>query len=283
MNCSTIELTPANSAVGAFVSNISLAEQLSDEVISELLDAHANYGVLFFRDQQLTEEQQISLAEQLGEINVNRFFTRVVGYPKIAEVRKEPDQTFNIGGGWHTDQSSDVRPAMGSILYALELPELGGDPLFASTYASYEAVSDGLKEMLSGLSAVHSSRHVFGAAAARPDDIKGRLGNAEAATQDAVHPVVIEHPRSGRKSLYVNPDFTLHFAGWTAEESAPLLQYLYRHMSRPEFTYRFQWRPGSLAFWDNRATWHYAVNDYHGARRLLHRITLEGEPLRAAG
>jgi taurine dioxygenase len=238
--------------------------------------------VLFFRDQQLTPEQQIALAEQLGEINVNRFFTPVAGHPKIAEVRKEPDQTSNIGGGWHTDHSYDQIPALGSILYARELPQQGGDTLFASTYASYDALSDGLKEMLSGLSAVHSSRHVFGAAADRPDDIKGRLGNAEAATQDAIHPVVIDHPRSGKKSLYVNPGFTLQFAGWTAEESAPLLRYLYQHMSRPEFTYRFQWSPGSLAFWDNRATWHYAVNDYHGAKRLLHRITLEGEPLSEA-
>ncbi len=282
MNYSTISVSPANSAVGAFVSNVELGGKLDDEVVAELLDAHASYGVLFFRDQQLTPDQQIELAEQLGDINVNRFFTAVADHPKIAEVRKEPDQTFNIGGGWHTDHSYDDIPALGSILYALELPEQGGDTLFASTYASYEALSDGLKEMLSGLSAVHSSRHVFGAAAAHRDEVSGRFGNAEAATQDAVHPVVIEHPRSGRKSLYVNPGFTLHFAGWTAEESAPLLQYLYRHMSRPEFTYRFQWAPGSLAFWDNRATWHYAVNDYHGARRLLHRITLEGEPLSAA-
>jgi taurine dioxygenase len=276
---SQIELAPANSAVGAFVDNVSLADDLDDEVVQELLDAHARYGVLFFRDQQLTPDQHIALAERLGDINVNRFFTPVADHPEIAEVRKEPEQTTNIGGGWHTDHSYDQIPALGSILYALELPEQGGDTLFASTYAAYDALSPGLQEMLAGLSAVHSSRHVFGAAAARPDDLNDRLGNVEAATQDAVHPVIITHPRSGRKSLYVNPGFTVRFDGWTAEESAPLLQYLYRHIARPEFTYRFQWAPGSLAFWDNRCTWHYAVNDYQGSRRLLHRITLEGEAL----
>ena len=279
MTYSYLDLSPANAAVGAFVNNLNLSEPLSDLVTAELLRAHADYGVLFFRDQNLSPEQHIELAERLGQINVNRFFTPVSGYPQIAEVRKEPDQTTNVGGGWHTDHSYDEIPALGSILYALELPEQGGDTLFASTYAAYDALSEGMQKMLDGLSAVHSSRHVFGAAADRPDDLNTRFGNAEAATQDAVHPVVVKHPRSGRKTLYVNPGFTLRFDGWTDEESAPLLQYLFRHMSKPEFTYRFQWAPGSLAFWDNRCTWHYAVNDYHGSRRLLHRITLEGEAL----
>ena len=147
-------------------------------------------------------------------------------------------------------------------------------------YAAYDALSDGLKATLDGLRALHSSRHVFGAAAdARRGDLKGRIGNPELATQDAIHPVVTRHPETGRKALYVNPGFTLRFDGWTDEESRPLLDYLYRHAVRPEFTIRFHWRQGSLAFWDNRSTWHFAVNDYHGKRRLLHRITIEGVPL----
>ena len=274
-----LELSPANTAVGAFVNNLDLSEPLDDAVAAELLDAHAQYGVLFFRDQTLSPEQHIELAQRLGQINVNRFFTPVGGFPQIAEVRKEPDQVTNVGGGWHTDHSYDQIPALGSLLYARELPEQGGDTLFASTYAALDALSSGMQKMLSRLSAVHSSRHVFGAGANRPADLNTRFGNAEAATQDAVHPVIVEHPRSGRKTLYVNPGFTTRFDGWTEEESAPLLQYLFRHISKPEFTYRFQWEPGSLAFWDNRCTWHYALNDYHGARRLLHRITLEGEAL----
>ena len=279
MNYPHLQLTPASPALGAFVENIDLGQTLDDAVLAGLLQAHADYGVLFFRDQQLTPSQHIALAEQLGEINVNRFFAAVDDHPQIAEVRKEPDQAFNIGGGWHTDHSYDQIPALGSLLYARELPPTGGDTLYASMYAAYEALSDGMKQMLEGLNAVHSSRHVFGAAANRPADLSDRLGNAEAATQDAVHPVVLSHPRSGRKALYVNPGFTVRFDGWTELESEPVLKFLYQHAARPEFTYRFQWAPGSLAFWDNRATWHFAVNDYQGERRLLHRITLEGERL----
>src|SRR5690349_24971488 len=146
---------------------------------------------------------------------------------------------------------------------------------------AYDALSDGLKSTLEGLKALHSSRHVFGAAAAaRRGDLEGRIRNAELATQDAVHPVVVRHPDTGRKVLYVNPGFTVRFDGWTEEESRPLLDHLYRHAVRPEFTCRFQWRKGSLAFWDNRSTWHFAVNDYHGERRLLHRITIAGQRLR---
>jgi len=204
----------------------------------------------------------------------------VPDYPMIAEVRKEPEQQRNIGNGWHTDHSYDEAPALGSMLYAREVPRTGGDTLFASMYVAYDALSDGLKSTLEGLKALHSSRHVFGpAAAARRGDLAGRIRNADLATQDAVHPVVIRHPDTRRRALYVNPGFTVRFDGWTDEESRPLLDYLYRHAVRPEFTCRFQWREGSLAFWDNRSTWHYAVNDYQGERRLLHRITIEGRKL----
>ena len=153
------------------------------------------------------------------------------------------------------------------------MPPSGGDTLFASMYAAYDALSDGLKHALAGLRAVHSSRHVFGT---KREGMEGRIGNPDQAVQDAVHPVVITHPDSGRKALYVNPGFTLRFEGWTDEESRPLLDYLYHHAAKPEFTCRFAWRNGSLAFWDNRSTWHYAVNDYQGERRLMHRITVEG-------
>ncbi len=186
---------------------------------------------------------------------------------------KEPEQKRNIGGGWHTDHSYDIEPAMGSMLYAREVPPSGGDTLFASMYAAYDALSDGLKHTLNGMRAVHSSRHVFGQ---ERGDLKGRIGNTHLATQDATHPVVITHPDSGRKALYVNPGFTLRFDGWTDEESRPLLTYLYQHAQRPEFATRFVWRKGSMAFWDNRSTWHLAVNDYHGHRREMHRITIEG-------
>lgn len=270
----TISVMPTG-AVGATVDGVDLRD-FDDDVLEELRRAFASHSVLFFRGQNMTPEDHIALAERWGDINVNRFFKAVDGYPKIAQVAKEPDQKLNIGGGWHTDHSYDDIPALGSMLYALEVPPVGGDTLFASTCAAFETLSEGLQKMLSGLSAVHSSRHVFGASADRSDEFSDRLGNAEAAQQDVVHPVVITHPLSGRKSLYVNPGFVVRFEGWTPEESGPLLSQLYQHIGRPEHTYRFKWEPGSLAFWDNRATWHWAVNDYHGQKRLMHRITLEG-------
>ena len=278
-----IHVTPVATFVGAEISGIDLAAPPDGPALAEIRQALGEYGVVLFRDQQLTPEQQIAFARCFGEININRFFATVPGYPMIAEVRKEPEQQRNIGNGWHTDHSYDEAPALGSVLYAREVPKTGGDTLFASMYAAYDAQSDGLKATLGGLKALHSSRHVFGPAAEeRRGDLNGRIRNAELATQDAVHPVVICHPDTGRKVLYVNPGFTVRFDGWTEEESRPLLGYLYRHAVRPEFTCRLQWREGSLAFWDNRSTWHFAVNDYHGERRLLHRITIEGEKLGSA-
>jgi taurine dioxygenase len=278
MNSLSLSVHPVSSAVGAEIAGIDLSEPIPPTARDLIRHTLADRGVVFFRDQTLTPEQHIGLASQFGTININRFFAHADGYPEIALVAKEPHQTKNIGGGWHTDHSYDDIPALGSMLYAKEVPPVGGDTLFASMYAAYDALSAGLKRTLSSLRAVHSSRHVFRTV---DEDLKGRFRNAEAAVQDAVHPVVITHPESGRKALYVNPGFTLRFEGWTDEESKPLLTFLYQHAVRPEFAYRFVWRNGSIAFWDNRATWHYAVNDYHGARRLMHRITIEGCELAA--
>ncbi len=274
----SLTIRPSGGGVGAFVDDIDLG-QLDETQAATLKTAIGEYGVLFFRDQTITTGQHLAMAEHFGGVNVNRFFAHVPEEPRIAEVRKEPDQKSNIGGGWHTDHSYDQIPAMGSILLARDTPPQGGDTAFANMYSAYENLSDGLKATLEGLNAVHSSRHVFGRNSNYKrggKDIGDRLGNEDAAQQDAVHPVVIRHPISGRKALYVNSAFTLHFEGWTAEESKPLLDYLYAHAARPEHTYRFQWANGSIAFWDNRATWHYALNDYHGHRRLMHRVTVEG-------
>jgi taurine dioxygenase len=277
-NSSVLEVVPTGPVVGAEIRGIDLSAPLAEAEVAAIRDTLFDRGVVFFRDQMITPEQHIAFAERFAPININRFFNKAPGYEKIAEVRKEPDQTRNIGGGWHTDHSYDQIPALGSILLARELPDAGGDTLFASMYAAWDALSEGLKRTLLGMRAVHSSRHVFGRRD-REEQQDGRLGNPDLATQDAIHPVGIRHPGSGRVALYVNPAFTLRFEGWTDEESKPLLDHLYRHAARPEFQTRFQWQPGSIAFWDNRATWHYAANDYHGERRLMHRITLEGGPL----
>jgi len=280
-NYRTIEVRPTSGVLGAEIHGIDLSADIGDDQLAEMRRAFDEFGVIFFRDQVLTPERHIAFAERWGEINVNRFFQPVAGYPRIAEVRKEPEHKKNVGSGWHTDHSYDQVPALGSILYAREVPETGGDTLFASMALAFEALSEGLKQTLRGLKALHSSRHVFGAAArdTSDDENRGRLGNPELATQDAVHPVVLRHPRTGREGLYVNPDFTIGIEGWRDDESKPFLDMLYREAQKPEFTTRFRWHEGSIAFWDNLATWHYALNDYPGQLRLMHRITLEGVPL----
>lgn len=284
MSNNDINIVPSGGGVGAFIGGIDLGQDLSDNIVGTLRSALGEHGVLFFRDQDISPEDHIAFAEKFAPININRFFAHVDGHPKIAQVLKEPDQKKNIGGGWHTDHTYDIEPAMGSILVARETPPHGGDTIYASTCRAYETLSDGFKFMFKGLKGVHSSRQVFGPQGRyvkKGEDTAGRLGNNEAATQDAVHPLIIRHPISGRESIYVNPAFTIGIEGWTDAEAEPFLKILYDHITKPEHTYRFQWEPGSVAFWDNRASWHYAVNDYHGARRLMHRITIEGDALAA--
>ena len=224
MGTSVVEIRPSAGAVGSEILGVDLTQPLAEDQLTTIRHTLADRGVIFFRDQRLTPEQQIGFAEQFGPINVNRFFRHVDGFPQIAEVRKEPGQTANIGGGWHTDHSYDTAPALGSILYAREVPLSGGDTLFAGMYAAFDALSDGLKATLERLRGVHSSRHVFGPEARRKanSDLQDRILNAELAIQDAIHPVVIRHPDSGRKALYVNPGFTLRFDGWTEEQIAPV-------------------------------------------------------------
>ena len=281
MNQARLQVTPYSSALGAVISGVDLSSALDEGDFGTIRQAFHDHGVIFFRDQQLTPEQHLAFARRWAPIDINRFFKAVPQYPEIAEVRKEADQTTNIGGGWHTDHSYDEVPAMGSLLLARVVPPRGGDTLFASMSKAYEALSAGLKKTLEGLKAVHSTRHVFGdqGGYAKAADLGERIGNAAAAVQDVVHPVVIRHPDTGRKTLYVNGAFTVRFDGWTVAESEALLRFLYQHAANPEFSCRFEWQEGSLAFWDNRATWHYALNDYHGHRRLMHRITVQGSPI----
>ena len=277
-----MQLTVANGA-GAYVANADL-ENLTDSEVESLRQAIGEYGVLFFRNQTLTPESHIRMAESFGTININRFFTPVADYPQIAQVLKEPDHKKNIGEKWHTDHSYDQIPALGSILVARELPDTGGDTVFASMFAAYDALDKSMKKRLASLTATHSSRHTFGAKAYEKEDHKdlaGRLGNTGAAKQDAVHPVVIRHPISGKKALYVNPGFTLYINDVDEKESETLLEELYAHCRNEKFMHRFKWEDGSVAFWDNRATWHSAMNDYPGQRRLMHRITVAGSALSA--
>jgi taurine dioxygenase len=265
---------------GAEVRDIDLAA-LSDAEALTLRQALFDHGALFFRGQSLSPEQHIALAEQFAPIDVNRFFPADAAYPQIAKVEKTKEQVVNIGGGWHTDHSYDAEPAMGSILVARDLPPSGGDTLFADMYAAFETLDPEMKERLRGLRAVHSSAHIFGQGGAYAQtDQDVMAGSTD--TPETVHPVVIRHPGSGKPALYVNPSFTIRFEGQTRDESLPLLLDLCAHAMTKSHVHTFVWEPGSVAMWDNRATWHFAKNDYHGHYRLMHRITMAGVALEAA-
>ncbi len=261
-----------------------LGADLRDEShFDEIKQAFTDHSVITLRDQKITPDDHIRFAGKWGSINVNRFFTPLQTHPQIAIVLKEADQTGAIGEMWHTDHSYDHEPAMGSILHAIETPPFGGDTVFCAMGPAYDGLSPRFKELLDGLYAWHSSRHVFGEAQARSDAAKtNRIGNSELATQDALHPVVIRHPLSGRKGLFVNPQFTTCIDGLSKAESDAILHMLYQHCQKPEYQCRVNWRPGDVTMWDNRATWHKAINDYHGHRRYMHRITVEGCALSAA-
>ncbi|MED5395090.1 MAG: TauD/TfdA family dioxygenase [Pseudomonadota bacterium] len=272
---SRIQVEPVAGVLGAEIAGVDLAEDLDDETIAEIRGAWLENLVVFFRDQDITPAQHLAFAKRFGDIVEYPLVDGLDEFPEIVPVVKLEHETVNFGGLWHSDTAYLETPPMGTILCARELPPVGGDTLFANMYAAYDALSDSMKEILSGLVGVNSS--------AKPDVILTRKARVKNKRQEEAeplineHPVVRTHPETGRKILYVNFGHTLRFRGMTDDESAPILNYLFRHQVKAEFTCRFHWQPGSIAFWDNRATQHNPVNDYHGYKRVMHRITLAGD------
>jgi len=263
-------------ALGAEITGVDLAGEIDDQTLGVLRRAWLENLVLFFHDQPLPPARFLRFARRFGEIIEYPFVKGLEEYPEIIPVVKLEHERINFGGVWHSDTAYLDAPPMASMLLAREVPPAGGDTLFANMYLAYEMLSDGMKRLLGDLRAVNSSSKAD-ASRTREDRIAER-GRADARTvYEAAHPVVRVHPETGRKALYVNVAHTVRFDGMTEEESAPILAMLYRHQVRPEFTCRFRWRPGSLAFWDNRCAQHNAVNDYAGHRRVMHRITLAGD------
>jgi taurine dioxygenase len=267
-----IEVRRLSGALGAELSGVDLSVPLSRNLVEEIRKIFHENLVIFFRNQALTPKQFMAFAERLGEPVEYPMIDGIAGFPKIIEVKKLEHERVAFGGIWHTDTAYLERPPMASMLLALEVPPVGGDTLFANMYLAFESLSPALQALLSNLKAVNSSTKAD-ASRTREDAIKGK----EVKQFSAEHPVVRTHPETGRKALYVNSGHTVRFAGWTEEESAPLLKYLYEVQTRPEFTCRFSWQPGSIALWDNRCAQHNPVNDYHGYRRVMHRITLGGD------
>lgn len=276
-----MKIAPLTSNLGAEIWDADVRDPAQ---FGEIFQTFVAHSVIVLRGQNLTPDAHLDFARKFGPINVNRFFAAHPEHPEIALVTKEPDQTQAIGETWHTDHSYDEMPALGSILHAIETPAVGGDTVFCSMAAAFAALSPAFQSIMMPLKAWHSSRHVFGTDQADTEATQtGRITNAQAARQDALHPVVIRHPLSGRPGLYVNPQFTIGIEGLSTLESDAILGAIYEHCRRPEFQARLRWHPGDVAIWDNRATWHKAINDYPGYRRHMHRITIEGCTLSAHG
>jgi taurine dioxygenase len=269
-----IEVRPLAGALGAEVVGVDLAGDLDEEVVQEVRQAFLDHLVIFLRDQKATPQQQVAFARRFGEPIEYPNLPGLPEAPLITPVVKLEHERNNFGGVWHSDTTYLPEPPMGSMLLALEVPPHGGDTLFANQYLAYEALSDGLRETLDGLIGISSS-----AKAEASKTVEDRLKEAgvERKALTAEHPLVRTHPETGRKALYTSAAHTVSIKGWTENESLPLLKFLWEHQVKPEFTCRFRWEPGSLAFWDNRAAMHNPINDYHGYRRVLHRITLAGD------
>ena len=261
-------------ALGAEIEGVDLSAPLSAPALAALRKLWLEHLVIFFRDQDLSEQQYMVFAGQIGEPIEYPLVKGLAGFPKIIEVKKLEHERVNFGGIWHSDTAYLERPPMASMLLAREVPPHGGDTLFANMHAAFDSLSPALQKLLEGLKAVNSSTKAD--ASRTREDVLKHSGKEEKNFL-AEHPVVRTHPETGRKALYVNPGHTVRFAGWTEEESAGLLTYLFDVQTRPEFTCRFSWQPGSIALWDNRCTQHNPVNDYHGHRRVMHRITLAGD------
>jgi taurine dioxygenase len=271
-----IEVRPMAGALGAEILGVDVAQDLSDEIVAAIRRAWLDHLVVFFRDQPLPPDRFLEFARRFGQVIEYPFIKGIQGFPEITPVIKLENEKVNFGGLWHSDTAYLEEPPMATMLIAREVPPFGGDTLFASMYLAYETLSDGMRRMLDGLVAVNSSAK---ADVTRTREDRVRDGAKPDAKKQFVaeHPVVRTHPETGRKALYVNYGHTVRFKDMTEEESAPILSYLFQHLARPELTCRFRWQPGSMALWDNRCTQHNPINDYHGHRRVMHRITLAGD------
>ncbi len=269
-----IGVHPIAGALGAEISGVDL-RRLSDAEAQEIRRAWFEHLVVFFRDQELTPAEYMAFARRLGQPIEYPFVRGIQGFPEIIEVKKLEHEKVNFGGIWHSDTAYLEVPPMASMLLAREVPPRGGDTLFANMYLAYESLSEGMKRLIAPLKAVNASSKAD-VTRTREDRIKTDGADAKREYL-ATHPVVRTHPETGRKALYVNIAHTVRIDGMSEEESAPLLGYLFQHQVRPEFTCRFSWRVGSIALWDNRCAQHNPVNDYHGYRRVMHRITLAGD------
>ena len=263
-------------AIGAEISDVDLSQPISSAMAAEIRSVFLQHGVIFLRQQPLSSQQFFDFALAMGEPIEYPFVKGFEDFPQIIEVKKLEHEKMNFGGIWHSDTTYLEAPPMGSMLLAKEIPPFGGDTLFASQYAAYEALSDTMQRMLEGLKGISKSAKAD-VSKTREDRIQSDGKASAPQSLTSAHPVIRTHPETGRKALFVNVAHTDGIEGLTDAESVSLLAFLFQHQVKPEFTCRWTWEPNALAFWDNRCTQHNPINDYHGFRRILHRITLKGD------
>lgn len=281
MTYQTIEVRPIAGALGAEISGVDLTN-LGNQTFSEIHQAFLEHQVLFFRDQPLDDDQLEELTLRFGPFGDTPFVEGMPGHPNIIEVRKDADEVGDVvfGGRWHSDFSFQEAPPSMTLLHSRVTPPAGGDTLYADMYGAYDALSPGMKELLEKRRAMHSAKRSYGSAgrfAKDPNATRMTIRASEEGDKEFPHPIVRTHPETGRKALFVNAVYTVRLEGMTEGESAPILNYLHDHSTRPEFTCRIRWSEDALTIWDNRCTQHYAINDYHGQARLMHRTTCAGD------
>ena len=270
-----LKIEPVAPALGAVIEGLDLRQTLTGEAVAELRRALVEHQVLFFRDQPIEPVHQQSLAEHFGPLQLHPAYASVDGHPAVTILESTPEKPTLIEK-WHTDMTFRQHPPMGTMLRSRVIPPRGGDTLFASMIAAYEALSAPMRHMLEGLTAVHSFEHGFRESLAEPGG-RERLAQALIDNPPVEHPVVRTHPESGRKLLFVNELFTTHIVGLSRAESEHLLLFIFSHIKEPEFCCRFRWTENAVAFWDNRSTQHKPVNDYFPAHRRMERITIDGD------
>ena len=272
-----MEIRPTTGVCGAEIHGVELAADLDDSTVAAIRSAFNEHHVLFFRDQDLSPAAQIAFGRRFGELDTHPFVESNPEHEEIIDVVTEADDVLNFGGGWHTDVTFLPRPDLGSILYAVDPPATGGDTLFADQHAAYDALSDGMKEMLGGLRATHSAGPQYADGGLSTLSKSMDTKNPERASEVVVHPVIRTHPENGRKAIYVNQAFTTGIVGMYPHEARVLLRFLHTHATQEAFQCRFRWEPGSVAMWDNRSVQHYALWDYRGQRRHMRRVTVKGD------
>jgi taurine dioxygenase len=279
MRNSQIEVRPIAGTIGAEIHNVDVSQELDEATIGDIRKALLDHCVIFFRDQKLDAERHKAFTRRFGKIFIHPNYKGMQADAEIITITREPGDKKIVGEEWHADTTMMPEPPMGAILYGVEVPPFGGDTLFANQAQAYEALSEGMKKMLAGVKAIHSDRKVAGPAANK-NAFRATKVREDADWREtvSVHPVVVAHPETGRKQLFVNASYTVGFEGMTEEESKPLLDYLLDHGHRPEFTCRFRWATGSIAFWDNRVCKHLAIHDAGPFRRVMRRTQVAGGP-----